>query len=461
MRARKILLLIGILLFGAMIEGAWHAREQLGVGATGWRILSGRFHGPSHRFQTEEVRAFAHTRLSVKNEFGAVRVGPGEPGEVRVRLEKRVYIAREAEAEKFAERVVLVWSEDGETLELRTNRDELLRAPGGDVGFETALEIGVPPETSVRISGRHGDVTATGIAGIVAANTNGHVTATDIRGAVDLNNRDGAVEVIGVEGPVTIRNRHGGVRLERIAGAVDAHVLHGEVSGRDLASLSLQHRDGSSSLEGLTGELQLRGSHASVTLTDAGGDVDVQTTYAPVSIDGARTDVRVENRHGRVELRRVGGGVAVKVRDGDVDLEDVEGRAVLEVRDGELRGRELRGGASVEAWDRRVELERFAGPVEIRSRDAEVVLIPELPLVESVDVTSGDALIQLHVPSGSRFDLIAESPGGRVEVELPDLSPDEQRDGVLRARVGGGGAAVSLRSSKGDVRVVSSESSGS
>jgi len=459
MRARKILLLIGILLFGAMIEGAWRAREQLGVGATGWRILSGRFHGPSHRFQAEEVRALSRTRLSVKNEFGAVRVSPGEPGKIRVRLEKRVYIARESEAEEFAGRVTLVWSEEGETLELRTNRDELLSAPGGDVGFETALEIQVPPETRVRISGRHGDVAATGIAGVTASNTNGHVTATDIRGAVELQNRDGTVEVTGVEGPVTVSNRHGDVRLERISGAVDAHVLHGGLSGRDLASLSLQQRDGAASLEGVTGEVQLRGSHASVVLTDAGGDVDVQTTYAPVSVDGARADVRVENRHGRVEVRRVGGGVTVKARDGDVELEDVTGRVVLEVRDGELRAEGLRGGASVEAWDRRLELERFEGPVEIRARDAEVVLIPGLPVSESIRVTSEDGLIQLHVPDGSRFDLEAESSHGRVEVELPDLALDGERRDLVKARVGGGGAAVSLKSGKGDVRVVAGESS--
>jgi len=459
MRARKILLLIGILLFGAMIEGAWRAREQLGVGATGWRILSGRFHGPSHRFQAEEVRGISQTSLSVKNEFGAVRVSPGEPGEIRVRMEKRVYVARESEAEEFAARVALVWSEEGDTLQLRTNRDELLSGPGRDVGFETTLEIQVPPETRVRISGRHGDLTATGIAGVTASNTNGHVTATEIRGAVELQNRDGDVEVTGAEGPVTVSNRHGDVRLQRITGAVEAHVLHGGVSGRDLASLSLQHRDGAATLEGVTGELQLRGSHASVALTDSGGDVDVQTTYAPVTVDGARADVRVENRHGRVEVKRVGGGVAVKARDGDVELEDVTGRVVLEVRDGELRARELRGGASVEAWDRRVELERFAGPVEIRSRDAEVVLIPQLPVTESVRVTGEDALIELRVPGGSRFDLEAQSSRGRVEVELPDLALDEERRDAIRARIGGGGAAVSLKSEKGDIRVVAGESS--
>jgi len=458
-RARKILLLIGILAIGATIEATWRAREELGFGATGWRILSGEFHGPSHRFQTEEVRALSLPGVSVKNEFGSVRVVSGAAGELRVRLEKRVYVGREVEAEEFARRVVLLFSEDGESVELRTNREELLAEPGADVGFETALEIAVPLETAVRVSARHSDVDVTGVAALTAATTDGRISANGIAGPVDVQNRDGAVDVIGVEGPVTVRNRHGDVLLERIAGSVDAHVLHGEVSGRELASLTLQLRDGSLDLESLTGELQVRGSRARVSIKDARGPVDVQTSYAPVSIEDAGADVRLENRHGRAEVRRVAGALTAKLSDGDAEIEEIAGRVVLEVRDGEVRGRQLEGGAALEVWDRRVELSAFAGRVEIRSRAAEVILLPELPITDSVDVTSEDGPIRLRVPARSRFDLVAGSEGGRVDVELPDLVRGEGADGVVEGRVGGGGAAVSLRSRRGDVRVFSSEGS--
>src|SRR5262245_40728344 len=156
MRLRKLALLFLLLGFGAAVETAHNLKTRMAIGPMGCRVLTGKFQGPSYSFEVEETRQGmpAELALQVENAFGEVRVWKGEPGRVKLRLRKVVFLPTEARARELAERLTPSLALEGTTLRVTTNRRELEQTR--DVGIETHLALEVPPDTRVRIQNEHG-----------------------------------------------------------------------------------------------------------------------------------------------------------------------------------------------------------------------------------------------------------------------------------------------------------------
>jgi hypothetical protein len=84
-----------------------------------------------------------------------------------------------------------------------------------------------------------------------------------------------------------------------------------------------------------------------------------------------------------------------------------------------------------------------------------VRLAPDQAIVDAVSVVTRRGGIHLEVPPGSRFDLEASATRGEVQVDLPQLAIEESSSSRLKAKLGNGGKAVSLRSEHGDISVES------
>ena len=150
MKARKIGLLILILCFGAITELVYQVHSEFSVGPTGCRVISGKFHGPSHSFEEErQLSLTSPGTVEVDNAFGAVEVRVGEPGEAKVSLRKVVYLASESEARRFAEKLEIETEQADSSLKVSTNRRRLERQRE-HVGFETHLTLAVPPGTDLQ-----------------------------------------------------------------------------------------------------------------------------------------------------------------------------------------------------------------------------------------------------------------------------------------------------------------------
>ena len=90
---RKLGFLVLLLAFGATVETAWSIKHHanFGIGPEGCRVMGGQFYGPSFSFDEEANQPLKDTTpvsgdVSVENAFGAVTVGTGVPGQVRVQL---------------------------------------------------------------------------------------------------------------------------------------------------------------------------------------------------------------------------------------------------------------------------------------------------------------------------------------------------------------------------------------
>jgi DUF4097 and DUF4098 domain-containing protein YvlB len=449
--ARKIGFLILILVFGGVVELAWHIREDhFAFGPEGIRVLGGRFYGPSFTFEESAERAVAEgepLEVDVRNAFGGVQVVPGDGATVQVRLRKVVYQPTEKKARAFADRVELRLEEEEGRLRVGTNRDDVGRDE--NVGFETHLELQVPPEATAVIRSDHGAVDARGIAGADVHASFDEVHVRDIVGPVTIDARHGAVEAVDLGAELTLTARHGDVEVSGVEGHCEIDVQHGKLQTRRTAGVDAKVSYGALVAEEVEGDLLVEARHAEARVADVAGGADVQTSYADIRLEGIGGDARARVEHGGVHAVDVTGTLTAEASHQDVSLDRVRGRVEVSVRGGGVAAQGLGDGVHARTRGGDVSIDGFRGPVDVEADGGNVRLVPGAPLVEAIVAAVRDGEVRLEVPPGSRFTLEAESRHGELEIDVPEL--DRRRtEGRVTGTIGGGGASVSL-TADGDV----------
>ncbi|PYQ44102.1 MAG: hypothetical protein DMF77_08045 [Acidobacteria bacterium] len=456
MKGAKIGLLLAILAFGSTVETAWRIRNRIGPGAWGW--FTGRhFDGPSFTFDAQQTEVVAaSTPVEVENAFGAVNVSAGAPGEVRVTLRKVVYLGAQEKARAFADRIQLQAVREGGALRVRTNRADLdHRLTGGDseADFQTHLDVLVPPGTAVKVQNEHGAVAVTDVARADVSASFDTVRVERIAGPAAIEARHGDVHATGIKGDLKLTNRHGDVTIEDVEGKATLDVQHGEVSATRVGGLVVTGAHGDVTADAVHGDLDVHTQHGAVRGIDVTGRAAVETSFQGVTLEKVGGDARVHTEHGDVSLTDVTGAVDAQASFDDVSLTRIGGPVTVTVSHGAVRARGLEKGARVRASGDEVVLDGFRGPVEIEAERAVVRLVPAGAIVAAVKVTATHGAIELDVPAGSRIDVQASAQSGEITTDVPGLSATQMSSGKLAATLGGGGNAVVLSTSHGDVRL--------
>jgi DUF4097 and DUF4098 domain-containing protein YvlB len=457
MKAAKIGLLLLILGFGGVIETAFAVRNQIGIGPAGCRVLRGRFYGPSFTFDAAEERQAvpAATALEVENAFGAVRVIQGTPDEVRVSLRKVVFRPTEAVARAFADRVHVEKVMTGTALRITTNR-RALEGGAEDVGFETHLEIAVPPDTPVRVQADHGRVDVADAASADVTNSYEPVQVQRVKGAVTIDSRHGDVAVSDVGGTLSLQARHGDVTLRDVAGAATLNVEHGGVSADRVGGLDVTARHGEVKATDVRGDLKVHGAHTGVEADGVTGSALLETTFGDVVAQRVTGELRVKSERGSVAATDVSGSVFAQASFDDVVLTRVAGPVEVTVEHGGLRVNGLDQGAKARVSGDEVVIEGFRGALEVEAQRAGILLVPAAAIVDPVTASATHGAIRLQVPRDSRMDLEAAAQRGEVQVDVPGLVLTLAEAARVSGKLGGGGNRVKLSTDHGDVSVEAS-----
>jgi len=457
MKAAKIGLLILILGFGGVIETAWAVRNKIGIGPAGCRVIRGKFYGTPFTFDAVEERQAvpAATALEVDNAFGGVRVIQGGPGEVRISLRKVVFQQSEAAARTFADRLHVEKTLAGDVLRVTTNRRELESGGGPeDVGFETHLEIAVPPDTPVKVQAEHGAVDVADAARAEITNSFEGVRVERVKGPVVIDTRHGDVNVSGAGATLSLNVRFGDTALQDVAGAATLIVEHGEVSAERVGGLTLTIQHGELKANDIRGDLEVHGQHTAVDATRVAGRALVETTFGDVTARNVTGELRASTERGSVQASDVTGAVIIQASFDNVVLERIAGPVEVTVEHGGLHASGLEKGVKARVAGDEVVLDGFHGPVDVTVDRAGIELIPAAPLTDSVTASATHGAIRLQVPRDSRIDLEAAAPGGgEVQVDVPGLVLTRTEGGRATGTLGGGGSAVKLTANHGDVHV--------
>jgi hypothetical protein len=456
MKGTKFGLLILIVAFGSTVETAWQVRQHLGPRGWGWFWGGDRFHGPSFTFTTDQVQTVeAGTPVEVENAFGGVKITQGAPGEVRISMRKVVFLETQDKAHAYADRIQLQARREGAALRVSTNRPDLEQETprGSQVGFETHLDLLVPPGTPVKVRNEHGPIAVADVAAAEVVGSHDDVRVERVGGPVQIEARHGEVRASAIKGALKVTCRHGDVTLEDVEGAATVDAQHGEVKAARVGGLVVNGAHGDVTAETVRGDLEVHSQHGAVRGVDVTGRAQVEASFQGVTLERVGGDAAVRTEHGDVSVTDVAGAVDAEASFDDVVITRAGGLVTATVRHGAVRGRGLGKGARVRASGDEVVLEDFRGPVEVDSERAGVRLVPAGAIEAGVRVTAKNGGVELDVPAGSRIDVQASAEPGEVSVDVPGLSATQIGRGRFAGTLGGGGNAVVLATTHGEVRL--------
>jgi hypothetical protein len=454
MKLRKILLLIVVLGFGGVIETARLVRGHADFGPTGCRVLAGKFYGPSFGFESEQRHPVpGGTALDVQNAFGAVRVGRGAPGEVHLKVRIVVYRQTEAEARAFADQVKVTAELSGTSLRVLNNREGLERHDAARVGFETHLELTVPPDTAVTVRNEHGAVDVVDVAAADLWGSFEPIRLARVGGPAVVKAQHGEVWISGVQGALALTARHGTVEVEDVADRASIESAHGAVTARRTGPLTVDTRYGEVNVEAVRGDLEIRAQHARVQAREVTGNALVESSYGDVDLEQVGGEARTRVEHGRLTIREVKGPAFAKASYNDVVLARIGGPVEVTVTHGGVQAEALENGGRVEASGNEVVIDGFRGPLAVQAQRAGVRLVPAGAIQWPITVSATHGGIRLEVPAGSRFELEATARRGEVSINVPGLTITQTEGSQVTGRLGSGGQLVKLTAENGEVRV--------
>jgi DUF4097 and DUF4098 domain-containing protein YvlB len=178
------------------------------------------------------------------------------------------------------------------------------------------------------------------------------------------------------------------------------------------------------------GSVKLTGLHGDHTIRN-GGKIEVSDHTGRI---------RIESSRGLVELKRVRGGISlIDAHGGGVTIEDLEGPATIDAR----------GDVTVR---------NFHDLLDVRTENGTIRLSTTGMIGADIKAINENGRIQLSIPDDTGFRLDAASTHGRVRVRGFDQINLQHsgRSKVFGYNVTSTAPNVSLRASKGDIRVQSS-----
>ena len=207
-------------------------------------------------------------------------------------------------------------------------------------------------------------------------------------------------------------------------------------------------------------ELELRGDDGDVEISGWRADMDCALDDGDLSIsDVEGGSVEVDLEDGDVHLVDVSGELAIRGDDGDVTLSGGEfGHALLSVEDGDIDVTDAAGTFEVTVDDGDVDFTRVAtGNVDVRGNDGDVDLDVAIEPGASVNVSTDDGDVTMRLSGELSFEYLITMDDGDVDVYLDGATEMRSDDHRVSGVVGGGDGHVRVRTSDGDVTILTGD----
>ncbi len=252
------------------------------------------------RIFSETYATRSDVYLSVENRNGLVSVRGTDGTDVVVNVVAELYAESAQDADREVERIRRAFIASAERVEIRT--PELLRPAFMFFGRgpKVDYDISVPEGARVEVEGRNGRIEVRGVRGPARANgRNGPITIEDCAEPVSVEARNGRVVVSRCQSSVEVKGTNGPIAIDRVGGVVRAMTTNGTIS-----------------LEELGGRVEASSTNGSLRYAgELRGDFDMEAVNGSIRMSvpaASRFEIDAESRHGSVRselpVQRSGGG---------------------------------------------------------------------------------------------------------------------------------------------------------
>jgi hypothetical protein len=292
-------------------------RDNIQLGDNGdWEDWAG---GTAYDYSDELSKEFpAGGTLRINDDRGTVNINVEDGSHnIKVSVRKKIRADRQTDADGYNTKTKPDLSVNDKIVTLNANTQA-----AGDKSIITDMDVYVPRNVELVITGRRGDVTVNGITGNASINhQHGDVTVSDHTGNVTIDIESSSVRVSHIKGDVTIQGRGNEVAVEDIDGA--AH-LNGEFQEsvrlvRITKTVSFKSARTDMEFARLDGRLDL--DSGDLRADSLAGPMRLITRSKDISLDGLSGDLRLQDDNGSVEVGlHKPGNVQIENRKGDVQV---------------------------------------------------------------------------------------------------------------------------------------------
>lgn len=179
-----------------------------------------------------------------------------------------------------------------------------------------------------------------------------------------------------------------------------------------------------------------------VDLRTAGGSLDVRDLDAWVRGKTSGGSIHVQNIAGTVDVHTSGGGISADRINGQANLSTSGGSIDASDSTGDLDLDTSGGGIRIQNDDGKVDAHTSGGSIQA-----------DLQSNQGITLETSGGGITLRIPQNTRASIDAQTSGGDVTSEVPVTTTGTVSGDHLHGTIGGGGPAISLRTSGGSIRI--------
>jgi len=234
--------------------------------------------------------------------------------------------------------------------------------------------------------------------------------------ALQVTSRHGEVSVTGRDGQVEINNQHGEVSVEDVTGNV---------------SLTIDRS--SAKVEQITGDVHIDGRLNEVSVTDIKGSAQ---------FDGEFQE--------SVKLARISKSVAFKSSRTDMEFSRIDGDLDLDSDD--LHADQITGPLHLTTRSKEIRLEDVSGDVRVQNEHGGIEI--SMRSLGNVQIESRNGDINLSVPDKAGFHLDAQTRGGEIQSDFPELKIDNnEHEAKATGTVGNGSSHIVLNNEHDGIEI--------
>ena len=357
--------------------------------------------------------------------------------------------------------------------------------------FEVRYQIVVPRQFNVDLKTFAGAITVPDLAGEVRSETSGgnlrfgritgavwgktysgNVTLAGATQSAELNTSGGNIEIGDVAGGVHAQTYSGSIHLKNGGGKIDVRTSGGNIAVDDAGEdLFAQTYSGWIHVGSARGVVEAKTSGGDVLLDSGGADVNAQTYSGKITINSARgrvtaknsggditigevgQDVSAQTYSGAVRVKKCAGKTEAKTSGGDVIIGEGAGEIIAQTYSGTIRIQKAQSRVAAKNSGGNIEINEAAGPIDANTFSGAITASLQARATGDCRFETSGGDIRLRLPRAAAFDLNARASSGKVITEMPVtfIVQSEQKRGVMRGKINGGGAALVLQANSGSI----------
>jgi len=333
--------------------------------------------GESFTYNDQLSQAFpAGGTLHVVTDRGAVNVVPSNDNQIKVVIDKKVHADKQEDADKYNSSTKPQITVSDKVVTVNANTQG-----AGEHGVSTDMQIFIPRKAAVVISTKHGDV--------------------------NINGREGNLDISAAHGDVTLE----------------------EINGN--ANLSLEHS--SAKISNITGDVSVGGRVNDLTISDVKGQARLNGEFME-SVRLSQIAKAVIFKSARTELE-------FAKLDGDLDLDS-----------GDLRANSVFGPGHLTTRSKDITLDGVSG--DLRLEDSNGAVQVTMRKLGNIQITNRNGDIQLSLPPQTGFNVEARARNGEIQSDFNELKIENANDQAKAdGSVGNGGSSIRLNNEHGTIEI--------